>query len=299
MTYYRLHYVYFPEIIMTANASELVTDISGLVTLPEVYLHINRIVEDPNCSASDIARAVSKDPSFTVRLLQIANSALYHFSSSVDTVEKAVILIGTSQIRNLALSMSAVRSFAGLPNELVSMENFWKHSLLCALAAKHLAREMRRCDPDSLFTAGLLHDIGELVIFNRLPEQAKESLVMVLDSMEELEVNEAERQVIGLDHAEVGGELARKWNLPPLIEECIACHHDIEKATRYPREVALIHIANVVAQMAELDSMDPFNVPPIAPRAWEITGLTEDAMEPAMRAAQEEVSEIEKLFLQQ
>lgn len=283
---------------MTANASELVSDISGLVTLPEVYLHINRVVDDPNCSTSEIAKAVGKDPSFTVRLLQIANSALYHFSSPIDTVEKAVIRIGTSQIRNLALSMSAVSSFAGLPNELVSMENFWKHSLLCALAAKHLAREMRRCDPDALFTAGLLHDIGELVIFNRLPEQAKESLILVLDGAEELQVNEAEQQVIGLDHAEVGAELARKWNLPPMIEECIACHHHIENAQRHPREAALIHIANVVAQMAELDSLDPIDVPPIDPRAWEITGLSEDALEPAMRAAQEEIIEIEKLFIQ-
>lgn len=283
---------------MTVNASELVTDISGLVTLPEVYLHINRVVDDPNCSAANIAKAVSKDPSFTVRLLQIANSSLYHFSSRVDTVEKAAILIGTSQIRNLALSMSAVSSFAGLPNDLVSMENFWKHSLLCALAAKHLAREMRRCDPDALFTAGLLHDIGELVIFNRLPEQAKESLILVLDGAEELQVNEAEQQVIGLNHAEVGAELARKWNLPPMIEECIACHHRIDNAQRSPREAALIHIANVVAQMAELDSLDPIDVPPIDPRSWEITGLTEESVEPAMRAAQEEITEIEKLFIQ-
>lgn len=283
---------------MTANASELVTDISSLVTLPEVYLHINRVVDDPNCSASDIAKAVSKDPSFTVRLLQIANSSLYHFSGPVDTVERAVVLIGTSQIRNLALSMSAVSSFSGLPNELVSMENFWKHSLLCGLAAKHLAREMRRCDPDALFTAGLLHDIGELVIFNRLPEQARESLILVLDGAEELQVNEAEQQVIGLDHTEVGAELARKWNLPPMIEECIACHHHIENAQRYPREAALIHIANVVAQMAELDSLDPIDVPAIDPNAWEITGLSEDSIEPVMRATQEEITEIEKLFLQ-
>lgn len=284
---------------MIANASELVSEISGLVTLPEVYLHINRVVDDPNCSASDIAKAVSKDPSFTVRLLQIANSSLYHFSSPVDTVEKAVILIGTSQIRSLSLSMSAVSSFAGLPNSLVSMENFWKHSLLCALAAKHLAREMRRCDPDAIFTAGLLHDIGELVIFNRLPEQARESLILVLDDPGNLQINEAEQQVIGIDHAQVGFELAHKWNLPPMIQECIAFHHHIAVANSYPREVALIHIANVVAQMAELDSLDPFSLPPIDPLAWEITGLAESSVEPAMRAAQQEITEIEKLFIRQ
>jgi putative nucleotidyltransferase with HDIG domain len=280
-----------------SKASDLVKDIGGLITLPDVYLHINRLVDDPNSSSADIARAISQDPSFTVRLLRVANSALYGFPSTVDTVAKAVTIIGTSQIRNLALSMSVARSFAGLPNELVSMDNFWRHSLLCALAARHLAREARRCDPDALFTAGLLHDIGELVIFNRMTEQAREALERVLDSQDELPIFEAEHEVMGFDHADVGGELARQWKLPSLLEECIAYHHAIGKAQKHPRETALVHIANVIAQMAEIDSLDPADVAPIDPSAWEITGLDEDSVEPALRAIQTEVVEVEKLFI--
>lgn len=282
---------------MANCASDLVKDIGGLVTLPDIYLRINRLVEDPNSTITDIAKAVSQDPSFTVRLLRVANSPLYSFPSAVDTVAKAVSIIGTAQIRSLALSMSVASSFKGLPNELVSMDNFWRHSLLCGLAARHLAKQARRCDPDALFTAGLLHDIGELVIFNRLPEQAKEALLLVLDSPDELPVYEAERRVMALDHAEVGGELARQWNLPAMLEECIAYHHDIGSARRHPRETALVHIANIVALMAEVDSLDPADVPPIDPGAWEATGLTEEALEPAVRQIQDEIVEIEKLFL--
>jgi putative nucleotidyltransferase with HDIG domain len=193
--------------------------------------------------------------------------------------------------------MSVASSFAGLPNELVSMENFWRHSLLCALVARHLAKEARRCDPEVLFTAGLLHDIGELVIFNRMPEQAKEALLVVLDSQDEVPIHEAEHQIMGFDHSEVGGELARLWKLPPLLEDCIAHHHDIENAKQFPRETALVHIANVVALMAELDTLDPEDVSPIDPRAWEVTGLTDESVEPAVRQAQEEIIEAEKLFL--
>jgi putative nucleotidyltransferase with HDIG domain len=243
------------------------------------------------------SKAISQDPSFTVRLLRVANSSLYGFSSTIDTVAKAATIIGTSQIRSLALSMSVARSFAGLPNDLVSMDNFWRHSLLCALAARHLAKEARRCDPDALFTAGLLHDIGELVIFNRLPEQARQALELVLDSQDEIQVHEAEYQVLGFDHAEVGGELAREWKLPPLLEECIAHHHAITAAKRYPRETALVHIANIIALMAEIDTLDPADVEPIDPLAWEATGLSETSLEPAMRAIQAEVVEVEKLFL--
>lgn len=107
-----------------------------------------------------------------MRLLRVANSPLFGFASHVETVSKAVTVIGTSQIRNLALSMSVARTFSRLPNQLVTVENFWRHSLHYALAGRMLARRAGRIDRKAMFTIGLLHDIGELVIFNRLPEQA-------------------------------------------------------------------------------------------------------------------------------
>jgi putative nucleotidyltransferase with HDIG domain len=278
--------------------AELVKGVGDLVTLPHVFVRINQLVEDPDSTTEDITKVVSQDPSFTVRLLRIANSPFYGFSSTIETVSRAVTLIGTSQIRNLALSTSVSSTFAGLPNELVSMDNFWHHSLYCALAARILARRARKSDPEAVFTAALLHDIGELVIFNRLPEQAKEALLMVLDSGDEIPVYEAERQVMGFDHAEVGGELARQWHLPPLLEECIAYHHDIQLAKRCPRETAIVHIANILALMAEVDTLNLEDVPPIDPLAWEITGLDMDeTIESTIVEAREEIVEAKKLFL--
>ncbi len=283
----------------TLTPENLVKDISGLVTLPDVYLRINRLIEDPNSSSADIAKAVSQDASFTVKLLKLANSALYSFPSTVDTVAKAVAIIGTSQVRSLALSLSVASSFEGLPNDLVSMRNFWKHSLLCALAARHLCKEARRCDADALFTAGLLHDIGELIIFNRLTEQAKEALLLVVHNQEELTVPEAEAQIIGFDHSAVGNALARQWNLPSVLQECIAFHHAPARAEKHPREVALIHIANTLAQLAEVDSLDLDDAPPIEPSAWATAGLEPEIVETMVRSAQEGFTEIEQLFLGQ
>lgn len=282
---------------METDIVELVKGVGGLVTLPDVFIRINQLVENPSSTTSDIAKVVSQDPSFTVRLLRVANSPYYGLSSTVDTVSKAVAIIGTSQIRNLALSTSVASTFAGLPNDLVSMDNFWHHSLYCALTARILAKQARKCDPEAVFTAGLLHDIGELVIFNRLSALAKEVLLLVLDSGDELPVYEAEWQIMGFDHAQVGGELARQWHLPSMLEECIAYHHSILEAQHHPRETALVHIANILALMAEVDTLDAGDVQPINPRAWEITGLAEDVIEPAVREAQEEIAEAEKLFL--
>jgi putative nucleotidyltransferase with HDIG domain len=279
-----------------STANELVKDIRGLVTLPNVYIQIGRLIDDPKSSSADIAKAVGQDPSFTIRLLQVANSALYRFPSEVDAVPKAVSILGTAQIRNLALSMSVASSFEGLLNELVSMENFWKHSLLCALSARHLAKLVGRCDPDALFTAGVLHDIGELIIFNRLPEQAQQALLIALDSDEEIPVYQAEQQVMGFDHADVGGALAREWHLPALLEECIAYHHNVAGSQRHRRETALVHLANIFALMAEVDTLDPLDVPSIDPLAWELTGLEDDCVEPCVREVQTEIVAIERLF---
>jgi putative nucleotidyltransferase with HDIG domain len=260
-------------------------------------VRINRLLESPDSSIADIANVVNLDPAFTVRLLRVANSSFYGLSSSVDTVSKAVSVIGTSQIRNLALSMDVASSFAGLPNTLVSMENFWRHSLYCGLAARKLARLARGCDAEAVFTAGLLHDIGELVIFNRLPEQAKAALLLVLDSADVLAMHQAEQQTLGFDHAQVGGELARQWKLPPMLEECIACHHDIQAARCYPREAAIVHIANIFALMAEVQTLEPADVSPIDAAAWKITGLSQaEAIDAVVQETQQEISEAEKLF---
>lgn len=282
---------------MKKEITELVQGVGDLVTLPDVFIRINQLVESPNSSAVDIAQAVSQDPAFTVRLLRVANSPYYGFSSSIDTVAKAVSIIGTSQIRNLALSTAIASSFSGLSNKLVSMDNFWRHSLYCGLAARKLAVLAGKCDAEAVFTAGLLHDIGELVIFNRLPQQAQASLLQVLDSADELPLYQAEQQTMGFDHAQLGGELARQWKLPPMLEECIEYHHDIQSARRYPRETALVHIANILAQMAEVQTLDRDDVAPINPQAWQITGLSAaDVIETTVRETQAEIAEAEVLF---
>jgi putative nucleotidyltransferase with HDIG domain len=278
---------------------KLVRSVDGIATLPHIFIRINQLVNDPDSSMNDIAKVVSQDLSFSMRLLRVANSPFYGFSSSIDTVDKAVSVIGTSRIRSLALSMSVASSFSSLLNDLVSMDNFWRHSLYCAVIARILAKQAGRCDPEVMFTAGLLHDMGELIIFNRMPEQAREVLLLVLDSVDYLPMYVAERQILGFDHGQVGLELARQWNLPPMLEECIGYHHAVGESQHFSREVALVHLANVLAQMAELDTLDPADVTAIDPRAWELSGIDIDVVELVVREAQEEIVETEKLFIDQ
>ncbi|GAB6039549.1 HDOD domain-containing protein [Endothiovibrio diazotrophicus] len=281
---------------MTTPVELLVQGVGELVSLPEVFIRVNQAVDDPRGSAAQVGEIIAQDPGLTARLLRLANSPLYALTATVDTVARAVTVLGTQQIRALVLATSVTDTFEGLPNELVSMKNFWNHSLLCALCARALSRQARKGQPEVMFTAGLLHDIGELVIFSRLPELARKVLLLTLDSPEELAIHQAEQRVLGFDHGDVGGELAHLWQLPPILEECIRHHHAVERAEAFQAETALVHIANIAAQMAELKTLDPEQAPPISAAAWKLSGLDRAAVETAVTEAMEGIDEASKLF---
>ncbi len=272
---------------MEITLEALVEDITDVVSLPEVATKVNEMVDDPNCGANEIGKVISQEPGLTARLLKITNSSFYGFSAEIDTVSRAITMLGTKQVRNLALATSTIQTFEGIPNKFVSMENFWRHSVLCDLGAQFLASESHLKSGEALFIAGLLHDIGQLVMYNRAPEQSAEALSMVVDDVEEPEIYVAERNVFGFDHMKVGAELARGWHLPRSLESCIEFHHEPSKAKEHKVDVAVIHIANALAVMVELDTTDINAAPPIDASAYEITGCSKDVIEPVIMKVKE------------
>ena len=273
----------------------LVAGIRDLVTLPEVALRIARMVDDPTSSAPDIGREISKDAALTSRLLRIANSAAYGQHGKVATISRAIAVLGVRQVRDLTVGLTAIRTFEGIGNELVTMESFWRHSLLCGIAAGYLAARRGGSRDDSPFVAGLLHDIGQLVIYSRAPGPAKKALLMCVDAADDLGMYLCERASIGFDHGAVGAALARNWGLPKSLQECIEFHHEPERATEHPLAVALIHIANSVAVLAEIDSDDLSDAPPISALALRAVKL--DPAEVLDVVAQTQKSAVEMLPL--
>ncbi len=213
---------------------ELVKNASELVSLPEVALRVNELASDPNASADDMGKVISQDPALVARMLKIANSAYYGLSTEVETINRAIAILGTNKIRDLVLSTAASDAFDGIPNTLITMQDFWHHSLYCGLLAQILAKKSRQLQAESLFIAGLLHDIGQLIMFNQLPQQSHEAILLLMEGPEELETHEAEQQVFGFNHMQVGAALIKSWKLAPVLEECVAFHHEPEKAVDYP-----------------------------------------------------------------
>lgn len=280
-----------------SEVQDLVNSASDLISLPEISLRVNQIANDPNSTADDMGKVISQDPALVVRMLKIANSAYYGLSTEVETITRAISILGTNKIRDLVLSTSASQAFDGIPNELITMQDFWHHSLYCGLLAQILSKKSKKAsNTESMFIAGLLHDIGQLLMFNQLPEKSHEAILLLMEGTEQLETFEAERHVFGFDHMEVGAELIKSWNLAPVLQECVRFHHEPQNAKDFPVEVALINIANAVAVMADFDSMNEDDIPMINPLSWELTGLTKNDLPAAIKEAQEEISEIEAVL---
>lgn len=283
---------------MALSLEQLLEYGTGLVSLPAIAIRLNKMVDDPGTTAADIGKLISQDPALTMRLLQVANGSFYGLSSRVDTIARAVTVLGTRQVRDLVLATSVTKAFSGVPNQLMTMEEFWRHSLYVGLAARLLASHLQRRDSEALFTAGLLHDVGRLLIFNQEPVLAHQAFVHGLTQPAGFDSPVlAEREVLGYDHAEVGWALAARWKLPERLQECIRYHHHPMHATDFSVEVAIVHIANTIAHMAELDTQDPRDAPPVHPVAWERTGLSVSMLSEIIESAQQQVVELESLIL--
>jgi HD-like signal output (HDOD) protein len=262
------------------TAETLVTGIKDLVTLPDVAMRIAKLVDDPAASANDIGREISNDAALTARLLRIANSAAYGQHGKIATVSRAITVLGVRQVRDLTVGITAIRAFDGISNNLVTMEVFWRHSVLCAVAAGQIAGRRGAGRTESPFVAGLLHDIGQLVLLSKVPEAEREALLMLADAEDDRGLYLCERAMLGFDHGAVGAALARNWVLPQSISECIEFHHQPHLAKTHPVDVATVHIANSVAVLAEIGSSDLGDAPPVADSALraarlDATGLGE------------------------
>jgi len=282
--------------MMKLTARELLTGDVKLASLPEIFTRVNELIDDPKSSAADIGKLISEDPGLTMRLLKIVNSAFYGFPSTITTVSRAITIVGTSELRDLILATSVIKMFNGIPEDLMNMDEFWKHSIATALIAHILASKRHAEDLEPLFVSGLLHDIGKLVIYSRIPELGRETLAR--KKYNHIDLCSAERDIIGFSHAELAGELARMWKLPDLLQQTLQNHHNPEYAESYQIETAIICLADKIAKVVELGKGGVINGElPKDQRLWEIAGLTSQMLESTLQEASQQFEETIKLIL--
>ena len=256
---------------MASTPIELVRRSLKISSLPEIYFKINAVLNDPNSSFADIAEVIKSDVSLSARLMKIVNSAFYGYPAKIDTITHAVSIIGTWQLRDLALSTTILSAFKGVPEKHISMDSFWRHSITCGIAARLIAIQKGDPNPERLFLAGILHDIGRLILLENLPDKGK--IIMEKFQSGHTELYKLEREILGFDHTDIGAALMDHWNLPKNLKEVIAYHHNPLEAPNYEYQASIIHLADIVAKCMQSDASLDKLVPYLKPEAWEKVGL--------------------------
>ncbi|OQW34427.1 MAG: hypothetical protein A4E19_18375 [Nitrospira sp. SG-bin1] len=232
-------------------ASELVQSCTSIVTLPEIYFRVREVVDDPDSTMDDLSEVLKMDPALSARLLRIVNSPLYGFPRQIDTVTRAVNLLGTQAINDLVTATTVGRTFSGMPVQLMDVPKFWRKSVLCALLAGKIAKSCGLEDSERFFIAGLLRDIGHFVLYQTVPQRAQSALIEA--GYLEASLAEVEQSNIGCDYAEVGAELIKTWGMPTQIEQAVRCQLSPNDAGEFTLHASIVHLAGVIADYEELE----------------------------------------------
>lgn len=276
---------------MTLSADTLVTKSLELVSPPTTYAQLNSLMQQTNTSVDDISEVINTDPALTTRLLKVVNSPYYGFPSQINTISRAITIVGTKELSQLVLATSVINAFQGIPSSLMNMDAFWRHSLACALTAKLLAKKCKQAATEQFFISGLLHNIGCLVMYQCMPELAREAINASQFGQEI--IYQAERRIFGFDHTEVGEALIKKWRLPESLIEPTRFHHSPELAKRDPLHVAIIHVADImVTATGEFGHSGDPHVPPLNPEAWEQLQLPAEVIPEILHEVAEQLDDL-------
>jgi len=267
--------------------------VAGKIRLPEmpsIVYELNEVIANPLSCSDDIGKVVSKSPSLAACLLRMANSPFYGFPCRIDSISRAVTVIGTREISTLALGINILSLFRDIPPEVLDMASFIQHSLACGVVSRILAAHKNLPQTEQMFVAGLLHDIGRLIVYKYFPREARVLLHEALEAREILHRKEAE--VLGCRHTEIGRYLLRKWKLPATLEDCVFYHHEPAGAS-HGVQAAIVHLADAMVNALGIGSSGERYMPPLDRQAWEQLSLSPGVLEFITRQAVHQLSALE------
>jgi len=256
----------------------LLDEVVTLPSMPTALEQVTRLMNDPNASLSDVAKAISADPSISLKTLRLVNSAYYGLGQEVKTVEHGVVLLGGKVVKNLVISATVFDAIEG------AADRFIRHNIACGVAMRSLAKQpnlaKRIENPDEGFVFGLLHEIGRVLLAEYLPEESE----AIDERIESGELPfEAEREVIGVDHAELGAKLAERWRLSPEVINALAGQYNVERADANYRPLAgYLQVANYMAEACGYSSEDTPRAT-LQDAAWQQTGMAKEGIPGALQ----------------
>ena len=245
--------------------------IEDLPTLPTILFEVNTLLEDINTSAKKLGETIGKDPSMVAKILKLVNSAFYGFRSKVSDISNALVLLGFNTVRNSIISVSIIKAFSG-KNDLEGFDitEFWKHSIAVAVTSKRLAEKCRVEAPDNCFVAGLLHDIGKLVLSQYFQDLFTK--VWITAQKENLTFYEAEKKEISVKHPMIGSFLVKRWQFPDHLVDAVKCHHAVRKNVSNYELLLIVYIADIIVNHCAIEPENPIDISTVHPDAVEMLG---------------------------
>lgn len=270
----------------TALSLQTLSDhIARLPPLPSLASEMLDGLTEEDMDPGLLARRIVLDQTLALRALRIANSPFYGLPGRIDSIAEAVVVLGSRAIRSLIISAATVNTLSGLRAEAgIDTRKFWRHSIGSAVAARHLAR-LAGQNPDAAFTAGLLHDIGQIVLALAFPERY--GAVRAQHVAHGGQLVALEKQLLGFTHADAGALLAARWGLPAVIGDAIAAHHQPEQSEAGSL-ASIAHIGSVIAHALALSGDPEEMVPALSDTAWKRLGIEWSALPTALARIEEE-----------
>jgi len=223
---------------------ERAESIRELSTLPAVILRVLEVMNNPMADARDVEKEIIEDPIITAKVLKVANSPFYGTERNISSISQAVVLMGFVEVQNIALSVSIFNRFL-VPTKMFDRRQFWEHCFATAVTAEALQRRVNAHTNDG-FVAGLLHDIGRIVLDQYFADEFEE--VVAVAESQKLSLLEAERKVLGVTHGDIGYWVTDKWNLPTMLTDSILFHHSPFSCRESYVLTSIIHVADIISK---------------------------------------------------
>lgn len=260
----------------TLTIEQVIKTVQQVPSLSTLVVEVLASFDKKDVNFSELVQKISRDQGLTTRVLRVANSPFYGNSGKIGSVKAAVIVLGFHNVRSLVVAAGLINQFPApaTPSGFDRL-GFWRHSIGSAVCANRLAMTLGR-DQSMAFTAGLLHDIGKLVLDAYFSENLAEMLEYYATN-NDISMIKAERAVLGIDHTQIGYELTRRWHFPVSIQKAIRDHHDSEREPSALTDLA--HIANVLSHMLDFDNSDSNDgVPLLSSTAWTRLGMDHETL---------------------
>jgi len=272
------------------KAKQLISEkIKNLPTLPDIVQKLITLIQDEKTSAGDLSKLISYDQAISIKLLKVANSAYYGFLKEVATIQHAIVILGFEEVKRLSLGISILNFMDD--NSSLMMQDLWKHSVGCSLASQIISKKIN-VEPDITPTSSLLHDIGKLILDNVFSKEYKS--VMETVKTEKINTIDAEKKILGFDHADVGLWLCTKWKLPPALILPIAYHHQVKKADKDNiLNVSIVHLADTICHKAGMGSYVNATIPSFQEAAKKTLQINEEDLGPMVEDLQSEEEKVQ------